>query len=874
METLTPEEIELRRVLNEVLAEQAAATRVVTAAQLARMQAEKELAKANAILQQATNSATTGLTQVKNAFFGVEKGFGKFSAGMDNVGDAALTLSKNFGLAGVALGALVKGATMLASASFKQADAALKATDELSSVGAAGAFSATSVLKMGHAAGLTAANLDVFTKATKSIGSGLISLGGTVGDGVVAFSKMTEVSKEQREAFQRLGVSQEDLIQNQADFVSLQKASGTQITQQMKSGNGLRDASLVYTRNLLELSAITGESIEKTKKDVEIARSGYATLIQTNQMQQEMNRLLKEGGPENEKRVAQMQKEIEVRNNLLAVVQSIGDKDLMAGVEEFMASGALTQMSASLARAGVDLDKFRKRMMAGDEKVPADLAVALKEAIEQSVKAVGEPSKVDRSTGAAFLLNEQTLKWVASVRGRDEQAIREGVAKLIGEPEKGKTGAVVAEDPAQQARNALTTAEIRAKVKLDELVLAMNPLMTGWNALTVATTGLTVAAGAAAAALAAMAAKAGLATIGGGGPGGAGGRGGRGMGGKVGGVAGLAGGFLLNQAGTAATAAGNTKTGAGLDIAGSALMGASLGGMFGPMGAAVGGGLGAAYGAWQNRDTLFGSQGATAPGAEAVKEEKPSGSVGSLLDFIARYESRGDYNILVGGKRANLTEMTVGEVLRMQSTMNKSSGFESNAVGKYQIMMPTLLDMMKPAGVQLTDKFDESTQEKLGMALLKRRGLDNYLSKKITPDEFANNLAQEWAALPKENNVSAHEGKGSNKAGVSRAELMKMLPQARTGGFFSGPDSGYPVMLHNREAVIPLPNMDFSSTTEGAVSKTPLSALTSSSTATQASMDNSIDIMVSMLAEKLDNVINRLSTSNDIQDQLLMHSRV
>ena len=32
------------------------------------------------------------------------------------------------------------------------------------------------------------------------------------------------------------------------------------------------------------------------------------------------------------------------------------------------------------------------------------------------------------------------------------------------------------------------------------------------------------------------------------------------------------------------------------------------------------------------------------------------------------------------------------------------------------------------------------------------------------------------------------------------------IPQAETGGVFSGPDSGYPVMLHGNEMVIPLDN--------------------------------------------------------------------
>lgn len=121
-----------------------------------------------------------------------------------------------------------------------------------------------------------------------------------------------------------------------------------------------------------------------------------------------------------------------------------------------------------------------------------------------------------------------------------------------------------------------------------------------------------------------------------GGPGAAGGRAGGGKMGKFGGAAGAAGavgGLAMNYAGGMAQEAGYTKTGAALEIGGSALSGASMGAMIGSVipglgtiiGGAVGGAVGTAIGAYQNWDTLTGG----------TKEPKQS-TIDSASDVAAK----------------------------------------------------------------------------------------------------------------------------------------------------------------------------------------------------------------------------------------------
>jgi myosin heavy subunit len=113
------------------------------------------------------------------------------------------------------------------------------------------------------------------------------------------------------------------------------------------------------------------------------------------------------------------------------------------------------------------------------------------------------------------------------------------------------------------------------------------------------------------------------------------------------------------------------------------------------------------------------------------------------------------------------------------------------------------------------------------------------------------------------NKVSkAGEQVASGKVSKDIQEIQ--VPEVKTansGGRFSGPDSGYLVMLHGNEDVVPR------SDTQGQVTKEALS--TSNSQDMGAFMD-----MVAMLTDKLDDMVNILSDSKDVQDKLLQYSRV
>lgn len=122
-----------------------------------------------------------------------------------------------------------------------------------------------------------------------------------------------------------------------------------------------------------------------------------------------------------------------------------------------------------------------------------------------------------------------------------------------------------------------------------------------------------------------------------------------------------------------------------------------------------------------------------------------------LLQLIAEVESKGNYNAYFGNarnKEIDFTNMTIAEVRKWQYEQIKK-GAASSAVGRYQIIDTTLEGLIQQLGIDSTERFDEQLQDKLAIALLERRGADEYVNKELTQDEFAANLAKEWAALPK-----------------------------------------------------------------------------------------------------------------------------
>jgi len=101
----------------------------------------------------------------------------------------------------------------------------------------------------------------------------------------------------------------------------------------------------------------------------------------------------------------------------------------------------------------------------------------------------------------------------------------------------------------------------------------------------------------------------------------------------------------------------------------------------------------------------------------------------------------------------NLVDYTISEILSFQSNSRNTSAGQLWAVGRYQIIPTTLRATYPSAGLKLTDKFSPSNQDKLGMALLRKRPKTwSYLTKKTNDTATSLNaaaldLAMEWSSI-------------------------------------------------------------------------------------------------------------------------------
>lgn len=152
-----------------------------------------------------------------------------------------------------------------------------------------------------------------------------------------------------------------------------------------------------------------------------------------------------------------------------------------------------------------------------------------------------------------------------------------------------------------------------------------------------------------------------------------------------------------------------------------------------------------------------------------------------LLHVIAKAESKGNYNAYFGNpgnSSIDFTSMSIAQVMQWQSDFVKEGNL-SSAVGKYQIIDTTLAGLVNQLGIDVNQPFNQDTQDKLAIALLERRGAENYVNDELTPQEFAANLAKEWAGLPKvigENpDKSYYDSDGLNKSRVSVDEVLKAI---------------------------------------------------------------------------------------------------
>jgi hypothetical protein len=172
----------------------------------------------------------------------------------------------------------------------------------------------------------------------------------------------------------------------------------------------------------------------------------------------------------------------------------------------------------------------------------------------------------------------------------------------------------------------------------------------------------------------------------------------------------------------------------------------------------------------------------------------PADALAPLRNLIGKAEGTGDnynetyaYGKWTGGD-VDLSNMTIGQVKQLQARMlenQKRAGVpadqRSTAVGRYQIMSFNLPEIQTAMGLSDNEKFTPQIQDAMADHLiLNKRGGQTWLNGRMSDARFIEGLANEWAAIPLGNGVSAHDGVGNNAARVSVQEVLQTFQQVKT----------------------------------------------------------------------------------------------
>ena len=159
---------------------------------------------------------------------------------------------------------------------------------------------------------------------------------------------------------------------------------------------------------------------------------------------------------------------------------------------------------------------------------------------------------------------------------------------------------------------------------------------------------------------------------------------------------------------------------------------------------------------------------------ESSIEKQRNKAIFKILKLISIAEwTNWNYNaIYSNANQSNIyfTDMTLKEVMEYQKIYSR--GRASSAIWKYQFIKKTLNDIIKKHNFDLNQKFTPEFQDRIAIIQLEKRGLNKFLSWRISYNDFQYKLSKEWASLPKNHtNKSYYAWDWVNKSLITNARL-------------------------------------------------------------------------------------------------------
>ena len=117
------------------------------------------------------------------------------------------------------------------------------------------------------------------------------------------------------------------------------------------------------------------------------------------------------------------------------------------------------------------------------------------------------------------------------------------------------------------------------------------------------------------------------------------------------------------------------------------------------------------------------------------------------------------------------TQLTIGQI----KAWIKDTPGQHHAIGNFQIIPSTLLNLQRRLRLPDSAPFNRSTQDKMGALLVSDAGYERAITGSLSLSEFMDNLARIWAGLPLATGKSAYHGYAGNRATVTRSFFAKQI---------------------------------------------------------------------------------------------------
>jgi hypothetical protein len=298
----------------------------------------RSLGSASADIASASKTAATGANAVKlslqtfattlkstaSSISDINSDFQKFDGAITATSNSIQRFSVFFGKYGIAFKGVIKGFEASLKSVTQFGESLTQFYDSVSALGVTASRTTDQILDLMHQAGYTLANSKEFYKLVKDSGTTLTSLGETSAKGLDRLASVFNVTQLEgaQESFLKLGLGPKELNKLQLEYIKSQATVGLKLT---SNDNLLRESSLEYAKSLTKLSALTGESRDKVAQEIAKNRKDIRYALKIQELTAKGN-----------------QKAIDAFDKAGAIVGlNLGD-DYSSGLRDFVANGTAT----------------------------------------------------------------------------------------------------------------------------------------------------------------------------------------------------------------------------------------------------------------------------------------------------------------------------------------------------------------------------------------------------------------------------------------------------------------------------------------------------------------------------------------------------